>query len=106
MSGTKPCSEDDVVDAIHPGEILREDFLIGTQVSIEEVAMGTALAPAIVESLLNKIRPVDAWIDLCLGRYFGMSEGFFLRLQNSFDLEQERRSHKEELSRIVCRGAA
>jgi plasmid maintenance system antidote protein VapI len=48
---------------------------------------------------------VDADIDLRLGRYFGMSEGFFLRLQNSYDLEEVRRARGRELDRIVPRAA-
>jgi len=105
MSASKITIEDDLLDNVHPGEILREDFLIGTQIPVDEVAVGTGLAPALVQSLLDEVQSIDALIDLRLGRYFGMSEGFFLRLQNSFDLEEERRAHKDELSRIVRRAA-
>jgi plasmid maintenance system antidote protein VapI len=48
---------------------------------------------------------VEADIDLRLARYFGMSEGFFLRLQNDYDLEEVRRSRGGEPDRIVPRAA-
>ena len=49
--------------------------------------------------------PVDADIDLRLARYFGVSEGFFLGLQNDFDLEEVRREKAKDLDRIVPRAA-
>jgi addiction module HigA family antidote len=48
---------------------------------------------------------VDADTDLRLARYFGMSEGFFLRLQNSFDLEEARRTLEDDLEQITPRAA-
>lgn len=105
MSASKTTIEDELVANVHPGEILREDFMIGSQIPVDEVALGTGLQADVIQSLLDESRSVDAPIDLRLGRYFGMTEGFFLRLQNSFDLEEERRAHGEELSRIVRRAA-
>lgn len=106
MSASKTTTEDDgLLDNIHPGEILREDFLIGSAVPIAEVVAGSGLPQDTLEALLAQKTRIDANIDLRLGRYFGMSEGFFLRLQNSYDLEEERRSHGAELDRIVRRAA-
>lgn len=105
MSGSKTTIDDDLLENIHPGEILREDFLIGSEIPIGEVAQGSGLTEDTIKSLLDETIRVDALIDLRLGRYFGMSEGFFLRLQNCFDLEEERRAHGAELDRIVKRAA-
>jgi addiction module HigA family antidote len=96
---------EDRLDNVHPGEILREDFLIGSQIPIDEVSLGSGIERQRLEDLLRGRIPVDADIDLRLGRYFGMSEGFFLRLQNHFDLEEVRRSRGGELDRIVPRAA-
>ena len=41
----------------------------------------------------------------CLGRYFRMSEGFFLRLQDSYELLEAKRALKGDLDRIVPRAA-
>jgi antitoxin HigA-1 len=106
MSGSRTTtSDDDLLDNVHPGEILREDFLIGTEISVEEVVLGTGIDREHFEAILAETTAIDAAVDLRLARYFGMSEGFFLGLQIDFDLEEERRAHGDELARIVRRAA-
>lgn len=106
MSGSRTIIEDDdLLDNVHPGEILREDFLIGTEIPIDEVVRGTGIERSQFDAILNEAAPIDASVDLRLARYFGMSEGFFLGLQIDFDLEEERRAHRDELDRIVKRAA-
>lgn len=106
MSGSRTTtSDDDLLDNVHPGEILREDFLIGTEIAVEEVVSGTGIERGRFEAILNGTASVDASADLRLARYFGMSEGFFLGLQIDFDLEEERRTHGDELARIIRRAA-
>jgi addiction module HigA family antidote len=106
MSGSRTIiDKDDLLDNVHPGEILRDDFLIGGEVPISEVATSTSINVKQLEQLLNCKIPVTADLDLRLGRYFGMSEGFFLRLQNCFDLEEERRANGTELDQIARRAA-
>ena len=106
MSGSRTITGvDDLLDNVHPGAILREDFLIGSEIPTAQVAQATGLAQARLEALLAEREPVDAATDLRLARYFGMSEGFFLGLQIDYDLEEERRAHGGELDRIVPRAA-
>lgn len=106
MSGSRTTTRDeDRLDNVHPGEILREDFLIGNDIPFDEVVAGSGIPATRLSALLNGESAVDADIDLRLGRYFGMSEGFFLRLQNSYDLEEVRRSKAHDLDRIVPRAA-
>lgn len=106
MSGSRTTTrDDDLLDNVHPGAILREDFLIGGEIPVDEVSTGTGIALDRLEAILTERAPVDANTDLRLARYFGMSEGFFLGLQIDFDLEEERRAHGAELARIVRRAA-
>jgi addiction module HigA family antidote len=106
MSGSRITTRaDGLLDNVHPGDILREDFLIGSEISVAEVSQAAAIPTETLEALLAGRTPVDADIDLRLGRYFGMSEGFFLRLQNSYDLEEVRRARGRELDRIIPRAA-
>lgn len=98
-------ADEDRLDNVHPGDVLREDFLIGADIPLDEVASGSGIAVSTLKALLKSQMPVATDIDLRLGRYFGMSEGFFLRLQNSYDLEEVRRSRGAELDRIVPRAA-
>jgi plasmid maintenance system antidote protein VapI len=59
----------------------------------------------VLTEVIASRRNIDASIDARLTRYFGMSNGFFLRLQNSYDLEEVVRREGEALDRIVPRAA-
>lgn len=98
-------ADEDRLDNVHPGEILREEFLIGSEIPVGEVAQGAGIAAGQLKRILAEAAPVDADIDIRLARYFGMSEGFFLGLQNDYDLEEVRRSKGNDLDRIVPRAA-
>ena len=106
MSGSRTTtSDEDRLDNVHPGSILREDFLIGTEIPFDEVVDGAGIDRERLTAILAEQASVDANVDLRLARYFGMSEGFFLGLQIDFDLEEERRAHGEELDKIARRAA-
>lgn len=106
MSGSRTITEDDGrLDNVHPGSILREDFLIGSEIAVREVAAGAGITLDRLEAILGEKAPVNANIDIRLARYFGISEGFFLGLQIDYDLEEERRAHGDELDRIARRAA-
>jgi antitoxin HigA-1 len=98
-------ADEDRLDNVHPGEILREEFLIGREIPLAEVAAGAGISEDVLAAILREEAPVDADVDLRLARYFGMSEGFFLGLQNDFDLEEVRRSNGSDLDSIVPRAA-
>ena len=106
MSGSRiTTGDDDRLDNVHPGDILREDYLIGSEIPVAEVADGTGLDSDELSAILSGQRPVDANADLRLARYFGVSEGFFLGLQIDFDLEEVRQSKGPELDKISKRAA-
>lgn len=106
MSGSRTIIEDeDRLDNVHPGDVLREDFLIGGDISVAEVSGAAGIPAKVLEAILLHERQIDAAIDARLTRYFNMSEGFFLRLQNMYDLEEVRRRLGAELDRIVPRAA-
>jgi addiction module HigA family antidote len=106
MSGSRTItSEDDRLPNVHPGDILRHDFLIGSEIAVAEVAAATGVDESRLAAVLGGRRAVDADIDLRLTRYFGMSEGFFLGLQNDYDLEEAKRAMNDALDRIVPRAA-
>lgn len=103
MSGSKTITKDDAgLGPVHPSEMLREEFLVGSKISAARVAEATGLNVTKLNDLLAENIAVDADIDLRLSRYFGMSEGFFLRLQNHFDLATFRRDHGAELDSIAA----
>ena len=106
MSSSRTIIKDeDRLDNVHPGDILREDFLIGSDIPFEEVAEGARIELPVLKELVAGRRAIDAAIDARLTRYFGMSDGYFLRLQNRFDMEEVRRKEGAALDRIVPRAA-
>ena len=76
----------------HPGEILKEEFLAEIGMSQNQLARAIGVPGNRVHAIINGTRDITADTDLRLTRFFGLSEGYFLRLQNAFDtLEAKRR---------------
>ncbi|MFL5208941.1 MAG: HigA family addiction module antitoxin [Microvirga sp.] len=89
----------------HPGEILLLEFLAPMGLSQSALARAVGVPPRRVNEIVLGKRAVTADTDLRLTRYFGLSEGFFLRLQADYDLMARRREIAEELRTIVPRAA-
>lgn len=70
----------------HPGEVLREEFLIPLGVSRNRLSRDTGLSLSAVSALAAEQRAVTAETALRLARYFGTSAQFWLNLQTAFDL--------------------
>lgn len=79
-----------VLAPIHPGEVLLEDFLGPMGLSQYRLAKGISVPPRRINEIVKGKRGITADTALRLGRFFGMSERFWLNLQNRYDLEKER----------------
>ena len=80
----------------HPGEILKEEFLNETGMSQNQVAHAIGVPPNRVHAIVQGTRDITADTDLRLCKFFGLSDGYFLRLQNAYDtLEAKRRINKQ-----------
>jgi addiction module HigA family antidote len=75
---------------IHPGEVLRADFLEPLGLSQYRLAQDISVPPRRINEIVHGARAVTADTALRLGRYFGTSERFWLNLQARFDLETRR----------------
>ncbi len=75
---------------IHPGEILLEEFLKPMGISQYRLAKDVSVPPRRINEIVHGKRGVSADTSLRLERYFGLSEGFWLRLQARYDLEVEK----------------
>ena len=84
----------------HPGEILLEDFLKAMSLSQTALARAIAVPPRRINEIVLGTRAITADTDLRLGRYFGMSDGFFMGLQADYELMQRRREMGEQLEAI------
>lgn len=89
----------------HAGQLLVAEFLEPEAISVAQLAKKIGVAPERIAAVVDGARPVDAELDLRLGRYFGMSEGFFLRLQDQYELLEAKRALNGELEKILPRAA-
>jgi addiction module HigA family antidote len=85
----------------HPGDLLREEFLKPLGLSQNALARALAVPPRRINEIVHGERAVSADTDLRLCRYFRLSDGFFLRLQVEYDLEQARRASGRRIAREV-----
>ena len=91
---------------IHPGEVLREEFLIPLKLSQNRVARDINVPPRRINEIVLEKRAVTADTALRLARYFGTSERFWLGLQADYDLEEARHSLGDRLEKEVQSRAA
>ena len=86
---------------IHPGELLREEFLEPMGISPYRLAKDIGVLPPRVYEILRGERSVSADTASRLSRYFGMSEGYWLRAQAHYDLETEKDRTGDKIEREV-----
>lgn len=85
---------------IHPGEILKEEFLVPMGISAYRLAKDTFIPQTRISEILKGNRKITADTALRLSRFFGNSPKFWLELQNDFDLEEELNLKGNELNSI------
>lgn len=93
------------MEPVTPGEILLEEFILPAGLSQTALANAIGVPPRRINEIVLGKRAITADTDLRLARYWGMSEGFFLRLQATYDLRVQRAKMGEALERITPRAA-
>ena len=86
---------------IHPGEVLREDFLLPMKLTAYSVARACGVPRTRIERLVREETPVTADTALRLARYFGTTPQFWMGLQAQYDLERVEDQARAELQRIA-----
>src|SRR5947209_10445802 len=89
----------------NPGDILIEEFLRPMQLSQTALARAIGVPPRRINEIVLGKRAVTADTDLRLARYFKMSDGYFLGLQNDYELMERRRVISAQLKAIRPRAA-
>lgn len=79
-----------ILEPIHPGEILFEEFLEPMGLSQYRLAKGLSVPPRRINEIVHGKRRITADTALRLARFFGTSESLWLNLQSRYDLEVER----------------
>lgn len=87
---------------VHPGEVLREEFLKPLGISQYRLAQDISVPPRRINEIVHRKRSVTADTALRLARYFGTSERFWLNLQARYDVEVEKDRLGGRLKREVA----
>lgn len=82
------------------GEILREEFMEPLGISAYKLAQETFVPVSRIQDILHNRRKVTVDTSVRMGKYFGVSERYFLNLQNDIDIRNEKIQYADELNRI------
>ncbi len=105
MSRSSTTINPDWIHNSHAGELLVTEFMEPLGLTTEALSAALAVDPARLRNVIDGSAAMDGELDLRLARYFRMSEGFFLGLQNDYELLEAKRALDGELDRIVPRAA-
>ncbi len=86
---------------IHPGEILREEFLTPMAISQYRLAKDMSVPARRINEIVHGKRSITPDTALRLSRYFGLSERFWINLQARYDLETEKDKLENRLNKEV-----
>lgn len=85
---------------IHPGEVLREEFLAPMGITVYRIAKETGLSQTRLSQIIKEKRGITAETALKLGRFFSVPPEFWLNLQALYDIEEAQKQHGRELKSI------
>lgn len=95
-----------IMEPVHPGEILYEEFLEPLSLSQYQLAKEISVPPRRINEIVHGQRRITADTALRLARFFGTSERFWLNLQARYDLELEKDRLGDALDNIKPMSAA
>jgi addiction module HigA family antidote len=87
---------------VHPGEILREDYLAELEMSANALAKALHVPAPRVNDIVRERRGVTADTALRLARYFGSTPEFWLNLQTAYDLRRAEMAAGRKIAREVA----
>lgn len=85
---------------IHPGEVLREEFLGPMGMSAHALAMALHVPAPRINDIVRERRGITADTAIRLGRFFGMSAEFWMGLQADYEMARARKDLADELATI------
>lgn len=91
---------DERIAPVTPGELLKEEFLVPMGISQYRLAKETGIPAQRIGQIVLGRRSVTADTDLRLCRFFGLSDGYWLRAQAAYDTEIARENLGPQLARI------
>lgn len=85
----------------HIGEVLNEEFLEPLNITQNALAVAIGVPTNRINAIVRGQRGITADTDLRLTKYFGLTKGYFLRLQSNLELLEQGHKIEKELSNIV-----
>ncbi len=86
-----------LLNEIHPGEILLEEFMKPMGITARQLAADIDVSPSRISEIVNGARPITADTALRLGLFFSMEPKFWLNLQADYDIRVARRTLQKEI---------
>lgn len=86
---------------VHPGEILREEYLVPLGMTANALAQALRVTPTRINDIVRERRGITPDTALRLARYFGGDAQTWLNLQQTYDLKTAIRDHGREIEREV-----
>ena len=86
---------------IHPGEVLKEDFIEGFGITQNKLAVSIGVPPRRINEIVHGKRGITADTALRLGKLFGTTAQFWLNLQTLYDLDLAEDRAAEQIDAIV-----
>jgi addiction module HigA family antidote len=96
--GAKEHNMTKLLDEIHPGEILLEEFMKPLGITARQLAADIDVSPSRISDIVNGARPITADTALRLGLYFSMEPRFWLNLQSEYDVRMATRTLKDKIA--------
>ncbi len=90
----------DKLPNIHPGEILKDEFLDPMKISAYRLSKEIGIPQTRISQIIKGKRRITADTALRLSAFFGNTPKFWLGLQDDYDLEEERSRHGDLFKRI------
>jgi len=90
---------------VHPGEILREDFLIPLEMSANALSKALGVPATRINDIVRERRGITADTAMRLARYFGGDARSWLNLQTSYDLRRAEIENAERIEREITPAA-
>ena len=101
MSNSSTTTESDLIEPIHPGEILMEDFIEGFGITQNKLAVSIGVPPRRINEIVHGKRGITADTAIRLARYFGTSEELWMNLQSNYVLRLARRVLRDQVATIT-----
>ena len=87
----------ELLDEIHPGEILLEDFMRPMGITARQIAADIDVSPSRISEIVHGARPITADTAIRLGLFFRMDPKFWLNLQMEYDIRVAKRTLQKEI---------